>query len=190
MKALIVGGGGREHALAWSMKRDDPALELYAAPGNPGIAELATCLPIPVTDIDGLLAFAKRESVALTVVGPEGPLASGIVDRFRAERLPVFGPTRDAAEIETSKAWAKSLMLESGIPTARAETCGSVAEARSAIRRFGAPVVVKASGLAAGKGVIICLTTEDAERAVDDMLQDHVFGSAGDTVLVEEFMSG
>jgi len=190
MKALIVGGGGREHALAWSMKRDDPALELYAAPGNPGIAELATCLPIAVTDIDGLLAFAKRESVALTVVGPEGPLASGIVDRFRAERLPIFGPTRDAAEIETSKAWAKSLMLESGIPTARAETCGSVAEARSAIRRFGAPVVVKASGLAAGKGVIICLTTEDAERAVDDMLQDHVFGAAGDTVLVEEFMSG
>ena len=190
MKALIVGGGGREHALAWSMKRDDPTLELYAAPGNPGIAELATCLSISATDLDGLLAFAKRESVALTVVGPEAPLAAGIVDRFRAERLPVFGPTRAAAEIETSKAWAKTMMLDAGIPTARAETCGSVAEARSAIRRYGAPVVVKASGLAAGKGVIVCLTTQEAERAVDDMLQGHVFGSAGDTILVEEFMSG
>jgi len=190
MKALIVGGGAREHALAWSMKRDDPTLELYAAPGNPGIAQLATCIPTSATDLDGLLAFATRESVALTVVGPEAPLALGVVDRFRSARLPIFGPTRDAAEIETSKAWAKALMLEAGVPTARAETCGSVAEARSAIRRFGAPVVVKASGLAAGKGVIVCLTMDDAERAVDDMLQGHVFGAAGDTVLVEEFMSG
>jgi phosphoribosylamine---glycine ligase len=190
VKALIVGGGGREHALAWSMRRDDPSLELFAAPGNPGIAQLATCVPISATDIDGLLAFAKRESVALTVVGPEAPLAAGIVDRFRAQRLAIFGPTGAAAEIETSKAWAKAMMLDAGVPTARAETCGSVAEARSAIRRFGAPVVIKASGLAAGKGVIVCLTTAEAERAVDDMLEARVFGSAGDTVLVEEFMSG
>jgi phosphoribosylamine---glycine ligase len=190
MKVLIVGGGGREHALAWKFAQDDPTVRLYAAPGNPGIAELAECLPIGAMDIHGLLAFARRESVALTVVGPEAPLAAGIVDAFRAEGLPIFGPTSAAAEIETSKAWTKSLMLAAGVPTARAESCSTIESARAAIRALGAPVVIKASGLAAGKGVIICETTAEADAAAAAMLEQHAFGAAGDVVLVEEFMTG
>jgi phosphoribosylamine--glycine ligase len=190
VRVLIVGGGGREHALAWRFKKDDPAVTLYAAPGNPGIAELATCLPIPVTEFDDLLAFARRERVDLTVVGPEAPLAAGIVDRFRAEGLPIFGPTRRAAQIETSKSFAKQLMLDAGVPTARALTCTDVSRARGAARELGAPVVIKASGLAAGKGVIVCETIEAADRAIDAMLVDRSFGVAGSEVLVEEFMEG
>ena len=190
MKALLVGSGAREHALAWRLKRDDPSLELHAAPGNPGIAELAHCVAIGATDIDGLLAYASEESVAFTLVGPEAPLAAGIVDRFREARRPIFGPTRLAAEIETSKAFSKSLMARAGVPTARAESCTSVDQARQALGRFGAPVVIKASGLAAGKGVIVCQTMHEAEEAIDAMLRGHAFGAAGDTVLVEEFMAG
>ena len=190
MKVLIVGGGGREHALAWKLKQDDPSIQLYAAPGNPGIAEIAQCVPISGTDIDGLLGLAAQKSVDLTVVGPEAPLSIGIVDRFRAAQLPVFGPTRAAAEIETSKAFSKSLMRRAGVPTARAETCTGLAEAREALRRFGAPVVVKASGLAAGKGVIVCQTIDEAEQAIESMLSSHSFGAAGDTILIEEFMEG
>jgi len=170
VKVLIVGGGGREHALAWRFKHDDPALTLYAAPGNPGIAELATCLPIPTTEFDDLVRLAQRERIDLTVVGPEAPLAAGIVDRFRAEGLSIFGPTREAAQIETSKAFAKQLMLDAGIPTARALTCTDVDRARGAARELGAPVVIKASGLAAGKGVIVCETIDEADRAIDTML--------------------
>jgi len=190
VKVLIVGGGGREHALAWRFKQDDPSLTLYAAPGNPGIAELATCLPIPVTEFDDLTTFALRERIGLTVVGPEGPLAGGIVDRFRAEGLAIFGPTRHAAEIETSKAFAKQLMLDAGIPTARALTCTDVERARGAARELGPPVVIKASGLAAGKGVIVCETIADADRAIDSMLVERSFGVAGSELLVEEFMEG
>src|SRR5207237_2817293 len=184
------GGGGREHALAWRFKQDNPALSLFAAPGNPGIADLATCLPCSSTDFDALTAFARREGVALTVVGPEAPLAAGIVDRFRAERLPIFGPTREAAQIETSKAFAKQLMLDAGIPTARALTSTDVDRARGAARELGDPVVIKASGLAAGKGVVVCETLEDADRAIDSMLVQRTFGVAGSELLVEEFMEG
>jgi phosphoribosylamine--glycine ligase len=190
VKALIVGGGGREHALAWRFKQDDPSLTLYAAPGNPGIADLATCLPIPVTEFDDLTSLARRERIDLTVVGPEAPLAAGIVDRFRADGLPIFGPTRNAAQIETSKAFAKQLMLDAGIPTARALTCTDVERARGAARELGTPVVIKASGLAAGKGVIVCETIADADRAIDAMLVQRSFGVAGSELLVEEFMEG
>ncbi len=190
MRILIVGGGGREHALAWKLQREDPGLELLAAPGNPGIAGLAECLPIPGGDLDALERAAHERAVDLTIVGPEAPLAAGLVDRFRAEGLAVFGPTRAAAEIETSKAFAKALMLEAGIPTARAEMHTRTDAAKAAARRFGAPVVVKASGLAAGKGVVVCETLADADRAIDDMLEGDRFGAAGAEVLIEEFMQG
>ena len=184
MRVLVIGGGGREHALAWRFRRDDPDVELLAAPGNPGIAELAECVAISATDLPALERLARDRRVDLTVVGPEAPLALGIVDRFRAAGLPIFGPTKDAAEIETSKAFAKQLMLEDGIPTARAEMHTDSAAAKAAVRRFGAPVVIKASGLAAGKGVSVCETMEDADRAIDDMLEGNRFGAAGAEVLV------
>jgi phosphoribosylamine---glycine ligase len=190
MRVLIVGSGGREHALAWKLKRDDSSLEVLAAPGNPGIAELGECVPLSATDLSGLESLARSRDVDLTVVGPEAPLAAGIVDRFRAAGLPIFGPTRAAAEIETSKAFAKQLMVDAGIPTARAEMHTRPAEAKAAARRFGAPVVVKASGLAAGKGVIVCQTIAEADEAIDDMLEGNRFGAAGAEVLVEEFMEG
>jgi phosphoribosylamine--glycine ligase len=190
MRVLIVGGGGREHALAWKFKRDDPAVELIAAPGNPGIAEVGECVPIPATDVDALARLASDRKVDLTVVGPEAPLAAGIVDRFRADGLAIFGPTRAAAEIETSKAFAKRLMLEDGIPTARAEVHTDVAAARACARHFGAPVVIKASGLAAGKGVIVCRIQSEADDAIADILEGNRFGDAGAEVLVEEFMEG
>jgi phosphoribosylamine--glycine ligase len=190
MRVLIVGGGGREHALAWRLHRDDPALELIAAPGNPGIAEVAECIPITAGDLDGLKRLAWDRAVDLTVVGPEAPLAAGIVDRFRSAGLPIFGPTRAAAEIETSKAFAKQLMAEAGVPTARAEIHTRAADARAAVRRLGAPLVVKASGLAAGKGVIVCQSVAEADRAIDDMLVGNRFGAAGAEVVLEEFMEG
>src|SRR4051812_4010504 len=190
MRVLIVGGGGREHALAWKLKQEDPTLELIAAPGNPGIAELGECVAIKATDLAALEQLARDRAVNFTLVGPEAPLALGIVDRFRAAGLPIFGPTRAAAEIETSKAFAKQLMLDEGIPTARAVMHSRAADAKATARAFGAPVVVKASGLAAGKGVIVCQTIAEADRAIDDMLEGNLFGEAGHEVLVEEFMSG
>jgi phosphoribosylamine---glycine ligase len=190
MRILLIGGGGREHALAWKLTREEPDLELIAAPGNPGIAELGECVPINVLDLEPLERLARARAVDLTIVGPEAPLEAGIVDRFRAAKLPIFGPTRAAAEIETSKAFAKKLLLDEGIPTARAEIHTRVADAKAAARRFGAPVVVKASGLAAGKGVIVCKTLGDADSAIDDMLEGNRFGHAGAEVLVEEFMQG
>ncbi len=189
MKVLIVGGGAREHALAWKLRQDDAGAELVAAPGNPGIAALARCVPVKATDVDALLALALAEHADLTVVGPEAPLALGIVDRFRAAGLAVFGPTRLAAEIETSKAFAKRLMLDAGVPTARATRHTGAADAKRAAHALGAPVVVKASGLAAGKGVIVAMTMDEAERAIDYML-DGGFGDAGAEILVEEFMEG
>jgi phosphoribosylamine--glycine ligase len=190
VKVLLVGGGGREHALAWAFKQDNPALTLFAAPGNPGIAEIATCLPYAATDFDALTTFARREGVALTVVGPEAPLAAGIVNHFRAEALTIFGPTREAAQIETSKSFAKQLMLDAGVPTARALTFTDAGRARGAVREFGPPIVIKASGLAAGKGVMVCETIADADQAIDAMLVDRSFGVAGSELLVEEFMDG
>ncbi|HEX6057793.1 MAG TPA: phosphoribosylamine--glycine ligase [Gemmatimonadaceae bacterium] len=190
MKVLLVGGGGREHALAWALHRDDPTLEIVAAPGNPGIAELARCVPVKGTDLPALLALAESERVDLTIVGPEAPLAEGIVDRFRERGLPIFGPTRAAAAIETSKRFAKQLMLDARVPTAHATFHTEPASAKAAASALGAPVVVKASGLAAGKGVSVCASIEEAERAIDAMLTEHAFGAAGTEVLVEEFMEG
>lgn len=190
MRVLLVGGGGREHALAWKLSRDDESLELIAAPGNPGIAEIGRCVKVDPTDTAGLLDLAKGERADLTVVGPEAALAAGIADRFRDASLPIFGPTRAAAEIETSKAFAKDLMMSAGVPTARAVRHTDVAAARRSVREFGAPVVVKASGLAAGKGVVVCGSIEEADEAIDAMLLRGIHGAAGSEILVEEFMQG
>jgi phosphoribosylamine--glycine ligase len=187
---LVVGGGGREHALAWRLRCENPASRILAAPGNPGIAEVAECVPVSAANMDALIELARREKVDWTLVGPEAPLAAGIADAFRAARLPLFGPTRAAAGLETSKAFSKALMLEAGVPTARAIACDSVRAADHAIDEIGAPVVVKASGLAAGKGVIVCQSVDDARAAARSMLEQRAFGEAGDTVLVEEFMRG
>jgi phosphoribosylamine--glycine ligase len=187
---LIVGGGGREHALAWKIRRDDPACEIIAAPGNPGIALLGRCVAISATNIDALVRFARDERVDLTVVGPEAPLEMGIVDRFREAGLAVFGPTAAAARIETSKRFAKELMLAAGVPTASARTFTEIAPAREEAKRLGAPVVIKASGIAAGKGVVVAMTLEEAYAAIDSMLEARIFGEAGAEVLVEEFMEG
>ena len=190
MKILLVGSGGREHALAWKLMRDDPTCEVIAAPGNAGIARVARCVPVRVNDLDGLVVLAKAEGVAFTVVGPEAPLEAGIVDRFRAAGLPIFGPTAAAARIETSKHFAKSLMLKAGIPTARAETFTEVAAAKAAVRGHSLPVVIKASGIAAGKGVVIAQSIDEADAAIEMMLVEQAFGAAGAEVLVEDFMTG
>jgi phosphoribosylamine--glycine ligase len=193
MKLLIIGGGGREHALTWKLLRDVPGATAIAAPGNPGIAQLARCVNVKADDVAGLLALARAERPDITVVGPEAPLAAGIVDRFRAEGFAIFGPTRDAARIETSKRFAKELMLRAGVPTARAThhtSADSAKHAAAELASAGAPVVIKASGLAAGKGVIIAHSLADANAAIDAMLLDGAFGSAGDEILVEEFMEG
>ena len=190
VKTLLVGGGGREHALAWRLVRDDSTVELLAAPGNPGISRLARCVPVRADDIDGLVQLAIGEQVELVVVGPEQPLADGLVDALRARGIPAFGPTRAAAMLETSKAFAKQLMQDAGIPTAIAERHTDPAAAKRAAHAFGAPVVIKASGLAAGKGVIVCESLAQAERAIDFMLCDDGFGTAGAEILVEEFMEG
>lgn len=190
MKVLVVGGGAREHALGWKLLQDDPTLEIISAPGNPGLAATGRCEKVAATDINGLAALARRESVAFTVVGPEGPLEAGIVDHFRANGLAVFGPSKAAAQIETSKRFAKELMLAAHVPTARARTFTAVAAANAEVERLGAPVVIKASGLAAGKGVIVATSTAEARDAIASMLEGNVFGEAGHEVLVEEFMSG
>jgi phosphoribosylamine---glycine ligase len=190
VKVLLVGSGGREHALAWKFMQEDPDTELIAAPGNPGIAEYARCVPVAATDIDALVALAGRERPALTVIGPETPLALGLVDRLRAAGHPAFGPTKNAAEIESSKVFAKQLMTDAGVSTARAERHTNAAVAKRAVRSFGAPVVIKASGLAAGKGVIIAQSHGEADAAIDAMLSQRVFGAAGNEILIEEFMHG
>lgn len=186
----MVGGGGREHALAWKLRRDDPSLEIISAPGNPGLAEFGRCIAVGATDIAALTELARRERPDLTIVGPEAPLAEGIVDAFRAQRLPIFGPSAAAARIESSKSFAKELMMSAGVPTARAGRYTRADEAKRAARELGAPVVIKASGLAAGKGVVVCESIADADVAVDSMLEAHSFGGAGDEILVEEFMEG
>jgi phosphoribosylamine---glycine ligase len=190
MKVLLVGGGGREHALAWRLRQDDPTIEIFAAPGNPGIAEIATCVPVASLDIEGLRGIALGREIDWTLVGPEAPLAAGLADAFRADGSAVFGPSAAGAALETSKAFSKSLMIDAGVPTARAVSVRDVREAHRAIDAMGAPVVVKASGLAAGKGVIVCQTIADAKRAASAMLDENAFGDAGSTILIEEFMEG
>ena len=190
MKVLIVGGGGREHALAWKLRRDDPNAELIAAPGNPGIEAVARCVPIAADKLEPLAELAEKQRVDFTLVGPEVPLEAGIVNLFQSRALPIFGPTREAARIETSKRFAKELMMGAGVPTARASHHTDAREAKLALADFTSPVVIKASGLAAGKGVVVAESEAEAERAIDAMLNDHIFGAAGGEILVEEFMEG
>jgi phosphoribosylamine---glycine ligase len=190
MRVLIVGGGGREHALAWKLRRDDPNAELIAAPGNPGIGLVARCVPIAADKLEPLADLAEAQRVDFTVVGPEVPLEAGIVNLFQSRGLPIFGPTREAARIETSKRFAKDLMMRAGVPTARATHHTDASSAKLALADLTAPVVIKASGLAAGKGVVIAQSAAEAERAIDAMLNDHVFGPAGSEILIEEFMEG
>ncbi len=190
MKILIVGGGGREHAIAWKLKRDDDAVELIAAPGNPGIEQIARCVPIGAADTAALVSLAERERPDLTVVGPEAPLADGLCDQLRAKGLRCFGPSAAAARIESSKSFSKALMQRAGVATANASWHSDVDSAKRAVRVLGAPVVIKAAGLAAGKGVVVAETTDDADRALDAMLRQRTLGAAGAEVLVEEFMTG
>ena len=190
MRVLLIGSGGREHALAWALARSPRLTRLIAAPGNPGIGHHAECLNVKETAIEQLVALAAREQIDLTVVGPELPLALGLADRFREARLRIFGPSRAAARLESSKAFAKDLMARYGIPTARFSTFTDAAAARRFCRELGAPLVVKADGLAGGKGALVCQTLEDADRAVARCLEERAFGEAGGTVVVEEFMEG
>lgn len=190
MKILIVGSGGREHAFVDKLGRDVPDARLFAAPGNPGIARTAECLPIGAGDVDGLLDVARREAVDLTVVGPEAPLAAGIADRFQAAGLPLFGPTAAGARLEASKAFAKDLMRERGVPTAAYETFRDADRALAYIDAHEEPLVVKASGLASGKGAIVCDTRAEARAAVESMMVEGRFGDAGSEVVVEAFMEG
>jgi len=190
MKVLVVGGGGREHALAWKIAQSPLVTKIYCAPGNPGTSALAENLPIAADQLDKLLAFAYENKIDLTVVGPEQPLSLGIVDLFEAHGLKVFGPSQKAAFIEGSKAFSKDLMQKYGVPTAAYGVFTDQAEAEAFINRTGAPIVVKADGLAAGKGVIIAQTCEEAIAAVGDMLSGNAFGSAGSRVVIEEFLTG
>ncbi|AWH26810.1 phosphoribosylamine--glycine ligase [Stenotrophomonas sp. YAU14D1_LEIMI4_1] len=192
MKILVIGSGGREHALAWKLAQSPQVSEVLVAPGNAGTATEDKCrnVAVKVTDIDGLLALAQSEGVALTVVGPEVPLVAGVVDRFRAAGLRIFGPTAAAAQLEGSKAYAKDFLARHNIPTAFYAVHTEVDAALAYIRDKGAPIVVKADGLAAGKGVIVAMTLAEAEDAVRDMLSGNAFGDAGARVVIEEFLDG
>ena len=192
MKILVIGSGGREHALAWKLAQSPRVSEVIVAPGNAGTAREGKCrnVAVKVTDIDGLLALAQGEAVALTVVGPEVPLVAGVVDRFRAASLRIFGPTAAAAQLEGSKAFAKDFLARHGIPTAFYEVHGEVDAALAYVRSKGAPIVIKADGLAAGKGVIVAMSLDEAEAAVRDMLSGNAFGDAGARVVIEEFLDG
>lgn len=190
MRILLIGSGGREHALAWKLRQSPHCTELFCAPGNPGMANLGTCVPIKADDFQGLLAFAESKRIDLTVVGPEGPLADGIVDLFQQEGLPVFGPTKAAARLESSKAFAKMVMQEAGVPTGRAVECRTAQAAIKALDEFAPPYVLKANGLAAGKGVVIAPSKAEAEAAIRTMMVDRVFGDAGDLLLLEEHLAG
>jgi phosphoribosylamine--glycine ligase len=189
VRVLVVGSGAREHALAWTFA-SEPDTDVVCAPGNPGIAAVARLAPVAATDIESLIALARRERTDLTVVGPEAPLAAGVADRFAAAGLPVFGPTRAAAQLETSKAFAKAFMQRHRIPTAAFRVCASPDEARSAVADFGLPVVLKADGLAAGKGVVVAEDAATAEDAIDAALVRGELGAAGDRLVVEEFLRG
>jgi len=190
MKVLVIGSGGREHALVWKIAQSPLVTKVFCAPGNPGIGQLAENLPIRVDELDKLLAFAQAEGIGLTVVGPEQPLSLGIVDLFEEHGLKVFGPRKDAAIIEASKAFSKDLMRKYGVPTAAYGVFTDAGEAEAFIDKTGVPIVVKADGLAAGKGVIIAQTREEAVEAVRDMLSGNAFGSAGSRVVIEEFLTG
>jgi phosphoribosylamine--glycine ligase len=190
MRILVVGSGGREHALAWKISRSPLVRALFAAPGNPGLGRLATLVPLQADDVEGLTAFAVRERIDLVVVGPEAPLVAGLVDRIQAAGLLAFGPTAGAARIEGSKAFAKEVMVAAGIPTADYATFTEPAGALAWARRHGGQVVVKADGLAAGKGVVVCSAVEEAEAAIREILVERIHGVAGATLLLEEKLTG
>ncbi|MBO5245159.1 MAG: phosphoribosylamine--glycine ligase [Selenomonadales bacterium] len=190
MKVLVIGGGGREHALAWKAAQSASVDKVYCVPGNPGIAQIAECVPMDICDNDALTAFALENKIDLTIVGPEVPLANGVVDAFRAKGLAIFGPTQAAAQIEGSKSFAKDLMKKYGVPTAAFEVFTEAEAAKAYIVEQGAPIVIKADGLAAGKGVVVAMTLDEALAAVDMMMCDHAFGTAGCQVVVEEFLTG
>ncbi len=190
MKILVVGSGGREHAIVWRLANDAEKHELYCAPGNAGIADLAEIVPISVDDIEGLTAWARKNSPDLVVIGPEAPLVAGLADKLLSIGVPVFGPTAAGARMEGSKRFAKEVMQAAHVPTGKAEVFTDPVKAKAALPQYGLPVVIKADGLAAGKGVIVAETTEQAEKAIDDMLVDNRFGAAGAEVLIEEFLDG
>ena len=190
MNVLVVGKGGREHTLAWTLRRSPLVENLYAAPGNPGIAALGACVAIAPEDADGIAGFARDNAVDLVVVGPDGALEAGVVDAVESLGIRAFGPTRAAAEIEWSKVFSKEMMREEGIPTAAFAVFSDVEPARAYVNELGAPIVVKADGLAAGKGVLVCHTVEEAMRALDDVMTDRLFGDAGQNVVIEAFMEG
>jgi len=190
MKILILGAGGREHALAWKLRQSPRVTEVYCAPGNGGISETATCVPIKLTEHAALVAFAKEHAIDLTVVGPDDALAAGIVDRFEAEGLRIFGPVQAAARLESSKVFAKEFMQRHGIPTAASGHFTDSAQAQEFAARMALPVVVKADGLALGKGVIIAETHEEAATAIRQIMDERKFGDAGRAVVIEEFLQG
>jgi len=190
MKILVVGGGGREHAIAWRLSQDAERHDIYCAPGNAGTAAVATNVPVKAEDVAGIVAWAKAARPDLVVVGPEAPLVAGLVDALEREGLVAFGPVAAGARMEGSKKFAKEVMDAAGVPTGRAETFTDPAKAKAALAAYGLPVVIKADGLAAGKGVVVAETTEQAEAAIDDMLVANKFGAAGAEVLVEEFLDG
>lgn len=192
MRILLIGGGGREHALAWKLNQSERVEKIFAAPGNPGIAQLSkcTCIDLKLDDLEKVADFAEEESIDLTVVGPEATLVAGIADVFKRRGLPVFGPSKAAAQLEGSKAFSKEIMAKYNIPTAFFKICEDIETAKSYVKEKGAPIVVKADGLAAGKGVVVAMTEEEALAAIDEMMADHKFGNAGARVVLEEFMEG
>jgi phosphoribosylamine---glycine ligase len=190
MKVLVIGSGGREHALAWKISQNKEVSRVYVAPGNAGTALNPDMMNVPITDINELVEFALKEQIGITVVGPEAPLSKGVVDAFRANDLKIFGPTKAAAQLESSKDYAKAFMMRHNIPTAKYETFSDVAKAHAYVNANGAPIVIKADGLAAGKGVVVAMTLEEAHAAIDAMLSDNKLGDAGARVVIEEFLTG
>ena len=190
MKILVIGSGGREHALAWRLAKSPGLQKVYVAPGNAGTAHQIEMENLPISDPEALADFAEKEKIHLTVVGPEAPLAAGVVNVFRARGLKVFGPTKEAAQLESSKDFAKRFMARHNIPTASFETFTDTAAAHAYVERKGAPIVIKADGLAAGKGVVVAMTLDEAHRAIDDMLSGNKLGDAGARVVIEDFLDG
>ena len=190
MKILVVGGGGREHAICWKLSNESNVEKIYCAPGNAGISNVAECINIGDGDIEALLQFAKTNEIDLTIVGPEVPLVAGIVDEFEKENLKVFGPNKKCARLEGSKAFSKDFMIRHNLPTAKYKEYTDLDKAIDEIDEFGYPVVIKADGLAAGKGVVISENREDAIETLKEMMADHKFGNAGDKIVIEEFLTG
>ncbi|WP_042167172.1 phosphoribosylamine--glycine ligase [Paenibacillus gorillae] len=190
MRILVIGGGGREHAVVWALKKSEKVKEIFCAPGNTGIAQLAECVPIAVNKFDELVQFAKDAAIDLVFVGPDDPLAEGIVDAFEAHQIPVYGPNKAAAEIEGSKIFMKNLLKKYNIPTAKYETFTDYETASAYLREQAIPIVIKADGLAAGKGVTVAYSMEEAERALREAMIDKVFGEAGNQIVIEEFLEG